>query len=93
MSPEQVKNAKHTDLRTDIWALGAILYELIAGAPPFVGVSMVPKTADASAPRDVARAQSHPHGIAADPFDTPPRIYWLTDDALVCGRSLAEGRR
>ncbi|MBS2014675.1 MAG: serine/threonine protein kinase [Deltaproteobacteria bacterium] len=37
MSPEQVKNAKHTDLRTDIWAMGAILYELVAGRTPFQG--------------------------------------------------------
>ena len=37
MSPEQVKNAKHTDARTDIWALGAILYELVSGRPPFEG--------------------------------------------------------
>ena len=37
MSPEHVKNTRNTDLRTDIWALGAILYELIAGVPTFDG--------------------------------------------------------
>ena len=30
MSPEQVRSAKHVDGRSDIWALGAILFELIA---------------------------------------------------------------
>ena len=34
-SPEQIRNASAVDGRTDVWALGAILYELIAGAPLF----------------------------------------------------------
>jgi eukaryotic-like serine/threonine-protein kinase len=35
MSPEQVRNAKNVDARTDIWALGVILHELLTGAPAF----------------------------------------------------------
>jgi serine/threonine-protein kinase len=36
MSPEQMHSAKDVDLRTDIWALGIILHELVAGASPFL---------------------------------------------------------
>jgi eukaryotic-like serine/threonine-protein kinase len=37
MSPEAIRSAKHTDARSDIWALGVILYELVSGEPPFMG--------------------------------------------------------
>ncbi len=36
-SPEQLCSSSRVDVRADIWALGVILYELIAGRPPFRG--------------------------------------------------------
>ncbi len=35
MSPEQIKNSKAVDARTDLWAIGTIFYELLTGKPPF----------------------------------------------------------
>src|SRR5690606_4796477 len=40
MSPEQMRSSRDVDARTDIWSLVAILYELLAGEPPFNGESM-----------------------------------------------------
>ncbi|MEJ7731735.1 MAG: serine/threonine-protein kinase [Polyangiaceae bacterium] len=34
MSPEQAKGLKTIDGRTDIWSLGAVLYQALSGAPP-----------------------------------------------------------
>jgi len=64
MSPEQIQASKGVDARSDIWALGVILYELVAGRVPF--------DAEAMTELIVKIATAAPRGFSAPSGELPP---------------------
>ena len=57
MSPDQAAADPHVDHRADIYAVGALAYELLAGRPPFTGTSpqMILAAHTTQAPEPVTR--------------------------------------
>jgi tRNA A-37 threonylcarbamoyl transferase component Bud32 len=53
MSPEQAVGERNLDHRTDIYALGAVLYEMLTGEPPFTGATVQAIIAKVMAERPV----------------------------------------
>ncbi|HEY6830389.1 MAG TPA: serine/threonine-protein kinase, partial [Gemmatimonadaceae bacterium] len=73
MAPEQIRN-EPVDARTDLWALGVTLYEMLCGSRPFVGE-------DAS---EIARAvvESNPTSLAARGVFLPSEVQDLVSALL-----------
>ncbi|MGA3123904.1 MAG: serine/threonine-protein kinase [Polyangiaceae bacterium] len=65
MSPEQLKSTKEVDPRADIWSLGAVLYEAIAGKPAFRGES-VPQVCAMIASEDPHPLSTYREGVPRD---------------------------
>jgi serine/threonine protein kinase len=41
MAPEQARDARHADIRADIYSLGCVLYHLLDGKPPFPDTNII----------------------------------------------------
>jgi serine/threonine-protein kinase len=66
MSPEQASGSADLDGRSDIYALGCVLYEMIAGEPPFTG-----PTAQAIISRSITET---PRALTSTRDSLPPAV-------------------
>jgi TolB-like protein len=74
MSPEQGCGEDDLDARTDIYALGCVLYEMLAGEPPFTG-----RTAQAVIARHVSE---RPPSLRVVRPEAPPWLEHIVHTAL-----------
>src|ERR1043166_1552158 len=73
MSPGAARG-QAVDARTGIWSFGGVLYEMVAGRPPFTG--------DTKTDVIVAIAKNDPQPIVRFAPDVPPEFEWIVMKAL-----------
>jgi serine/threonine-protein kinase len=95
MSPEQVRASKNVDARSDIWALGVILYKLVSTRMPFKAESITDLAVA------IAMDPTPPLGNVAPAFEAivmkclekdPARRYQHVGELIAALTPFAEGR-
>jgi serine/threonine protein kinase len=74
MSPEQAKDARTTDIRSDLYSLGCVLYHLIVGRPVFTESSVTGQL--------LRHATERPTPLTRHLPDTPPALQAVLDRFL-----------
>lgn len=75
MAPEQIRDAGTVDARADVYSLGAIIYELLAGSPPY------PREADLVQLHDLASREQATDLSSLRP-ELPPALCAVVHRAL-----------
>lgn len=79
LSPEQAKDPRNVDVRSDIYSLGCTLYHMLAGEPPYPEGTVLKKLLD------------HQSGEPPDPSKKNRRV---SDDlSLVCRKMMASDQK
>jgi serine/threonine protein kinase len=91
MSPEQLRSTRDVDLRTDIWSIGAVLFELLSGTTPFpsdVTLTELVASITLSPPRDLAAVRADIPAELADVvmrcLAKAPQSRWQNTGELAC---------
>jgi serine/threonine-protein kinase len=74
MSPEQARGISPADARSDVYALACVVYEMLAGEPPFTGPTLQAIVA--------RQAREHPRRLGIVRPDVPPRVETAVERAL-----------